>query len=397
MEPSEGPMASMSPLAGRRILLAAEYIDHGGTRTYFTDLVNFYTRHGAEVVAVTTHEEPDDQMAALFDSLGQELLTYSQALARFTDQRFEPPTAWGMRKFQREKQMFQLLAEHFEIDQVVLSVGTSGLFLSATHARPAPVLIAHGYPHGMRQRLLGRWFHGRQLPRDLTIVTVSDFSAQLFHRAWGLPRAGIETLTIYSTCGAGLSIDDAVASENLVLTAALLDPHKKPMDWIATAQRVTANLREGSRPSFVWIGDGPALVGARRTARHCDACISFPGWVDDVSPYYQRSRVYLQMSSIESLGLSVIDALRHGLPSVVSDAGGLPEVVEHGISGFVFPAGDIAAAAAYVTLLLEDQALWDRQSAAARLRYEERFSFSNWTEGLFRAHNRGINEDQTAM
>ena len=116
--------------------------------------------------------------------------------------------------------------------------------------------------------------------------------------------------------------------------------------------------------------------------------VSFPGWRSDLASDYESARVYLQMSSIESLGLSAVDALRHGLPSVVTDAGGLPEVVIDGVNGFVVPVGDVAAASEAVDELLSDDALWVRQSHAAQEIYDERFSPRQWDREMLEAHVR---------
>lgn len=379
-----------STLNNRRILLVAEYIAHGGTRTYFQNLVDFYVRQGASIVAITTHEHSDDEMAALFASLGQTLLRYSDAVANFSFANAHAvPAVWRPRRYKLEKAMFARLADHYQIDQVVLSVGTSGLLLSAAHARPNPVLIAHGYPHGLRQRLMGKPLHRRRVPHDLTLVTVSDFSTSCFARRWRLPIAEVALVTVHSTCGPVLRPKSLATRDKSVLTAALLDPYKNPFDWIAIGRKVKRALGIHMPLQFTWIGDGPLLDEARKmVCARDDDFIIFPGWVDNVSSYYDRARVYLQTSAVESLGLSVVDALRHGVPSVVANSGGLPEVVDHEVTGFVYPAGDIAAAAGYVEQLLTDDALWERQSASARLRYEERFSLERWTNGLLEAHER---------
>jgi len=59
--------------------------------------------------------------------------------------------------------------------------------------------------------------------------------------------------------------------------------------------------------------------------------------------------MYLQVSSTENMSLSVIDALRHGVPAVVTDVGGLPEIVEHGKSGLVVPSAPSEVIAESVT------------------------------------------------
>jgi glycosyltransferase involved in cell wall biosynthesis len=114
--------------------------------------------------------------------------------------------------------------------------------------------------------------------------------------------------------------------------------------------------------------------------------IQFPGWDDDPGKEYQRSRVYLQTSSKEALGLSVVDAVRHGLPCVVADVGGLPEVVLDNVNGFVVSPGDVAAASEAVRELLLNDSTWLKMSKSANEVYRERFTPEMWKENMLAAH-----------
>jgi glycosyltransferase involved in cell wall biosynthesis len=170
------------------------------------------------------------------------------------------------------------------------------------------------------------------------------------------------------------------------MTAALVEDYKRPRDWVEIARLVT-NAGADDDSDFIWFGEGPLRGEAQVLA---DATVpgraSFPGWSDDLEGSYGSARVYLQTSSIESLGLSVVDALRHGIPAVVTRAGGLPEVVLDGVNGFVVSVGDTQAAAKAVVELLRNDDLWNQQALAARTVYQERFSPEMWDQSLLAAH-----------
>lgn len=101
--------------------------------------------------------------------------------------------------------------------------------------------------------------------------------------------------------------------------------------------------------------------------------------VDDLGPndprlveLFRTSDVFALPSLAEAFGIAAAEASAAGLPVVGSDVGGLPDIVEHGVTGFVVPPGDDGAIARAL-LLLGERETRDRMGAAARRRAEERF------------------------
>jgi len=225
-----------------------------------------------------------------------------------------------------------------------------------------------------------------RVPIGSRLIAVSKYSLDQFEKLWTLSSRGIAADYVYSTCGSEVPTVPLEHKMNTVISCALLDPYKQPADWIKAVEVIT---RKGSCPTavFRWYGDGPLLEKSRKQAEKAGLGAEvFPGWVDDLSEVYRTSRVYLQTSATESLGLSVVDALRHGLPAVVTNAGGLSEVVEDGVTGFVVPVGDVRLMANAVELLIQDDDLWLQFSRAATQRYRRLFSLDSWDEALVRAH-----------
>jgi glycosyltransferase involved in cell wall biosynthesis len=79
---------------------------------------------------------------------------------------------------------------------------------------------------------------------------------------------------------------------------------------------------------------------------------------------------------MESFGLAALEGMACGLPPVATQVGGVPELITHGVDGFLEPVGDIAAQAARVVELLADDELHRRMSGAARRTAVERFATS---------------------
>jgi glycosyltransferase involved in cell wall biosynthesis len=92
------------------------------------------------------------------------------------------------------------------------------------------------------------------------------------------------------------------------------------------------------------------------------------GFVEDIEPAIAGLEVLWHPSRNEGLGTSVIDAMSLGVPPVAFSVGGVPEVIEHGESGLLVPAGDIGGFAAASSELIEQPHLRQRLADGARTR-----------------------------
>jgi glycosyltransferase involved in cell wall biosynthesis len=102
--------------------------------------------------------------------------------------------------------------------------------------------------------------------------------------------------------------------------------------------------------------------------------ISFLGWRQDVDALHRSWQVFVQPSIYEGFGLAALEAMASGLPVVASATGGLPELVEDGVTGFLVPVGDVDTLTNRLGRLLEDEELRVRMGQAARDRAREHFS-----------------------
>ena len=100
------------------------------------------------------------------------------------------------------------------------------------------------------------------------------------------------------------------------------------------------------------------------------ADVTFLGWVpnEELPPYYRAAAVSVIPSLEEGFGIPAAEAMGCEVPVVASDAGGLPEVVENGVTGLVVPRGDSAALAGAIGSLLADPGRARRMGQAGRAR-----------------------------
>ncbi|UMY16043.1 glycosyltransferase [Methylobacterium organophilum] len=109
-------------------------------------------------------------------------------------------------------------------------------------------------------------------------------------------------------------------------------------------------------------------------------CLPF---VPDPGAHFRWADVVAVPSRLpESLGRVAIEAMAHGVPPIVSRIGGLPEVVEHGRTGWIVPPGRADALAQALAAIIAEPDSWSGYPAAARARYERIFAQGACAEAL---------------
>jgi N-acetyl-alpha-D-glucosaminyl L-malate synthase BshA len=96
--------------------------------------------------------------------------------------------------------------------------------------------------------------------------------------------------------------------------------------------------------------------------------------ISEIEDYLHAADLGLITSETESFCLSILEAMFFGCPSVATSVGGIPEVVENGVTGLLVPFGEVDQLAAAVEKLIQDVSLRKALGAAARSRAQERFS-----------------------
>lgn len=149
----------------------------------------------------------------------------------------------------------------------------------------------------------------------------------------------------------------------------------RPLKRTDDVVRIFARVRETLDARLVLVGDGPEYGRTRELVEKLGLTehVRYVGVVDGVAPLLAAADVLLLPSETESFGLVALEAMASGVPVVATDVGGLPEVVEHGVTGFLAPVGDVDAMAEYCKKLLTDCRVGRKFGEAARRRAEEKF------------------------
>jgi N-acetyl-alpha-D-glucosaminyl L-malate synthase BshA len=149
----------------------------------------------------------------------------------------------------------------------------------------------------------------------------------------------------------------------------------RPVKRVPWLVRAFAQATQGSQAQLILVGDGPDQKECRAIVAelHLGARVVFLGERDAIPELMAPADVFALSSREESFGLSALEAMACGTPVVSTDAGGVKEVVEHGLSGLLSPVDDMKAFAANIALLLNDRGAAQRMGHAAREQALERF------------------------
>jgi glycosyltransferase involved in cell wall biosynthesis len=174
----------------------------------------------------------------------------------------------------------------------------------------------------------------------------------------------------------------------LVVQVAQLVGHKDPLNFvraIAAARERVPNVQA------LLAGDGPLRPDVERLRDELDlrGTLHVLGYRTDADALLAAARVATLSSHEEGMGSVLLDALMLGKPIAATDAGGIPEVVENGVSGLLVPTRDPRALGEAIARILLDESLAARLASAARTR-AALFSVERMTDRTLDVYERAL-------
>ena len=212
--------------------------------------------------------------------------------------------------------------------------------------------------------LLSRWFHAT--------VAVSNNVRKALVEQYGFNEK--RTFLIYN----GAQESDAQSKErtgkNFTIGAAGRYFPVKDFPFMVEIARNALEMESAIR--FEIAGDGPEKNRVAEMIRRYGIEESFllRGFLDDVVPFYTGIDVFMNTSVHEGLPMSILEAMAHGLPIIAPEVGGLGEIIEDGVQGFLIKGRDPKVFANRCVQLYKDKQLRRQMGLAARKRMETVFS-----------------------
>jgi N-acetyl-alpha-D-glucosaminyl L-malate synthase BshA len=153
----------------------------------------------------------------------------------------------------------------------------------------------------------------------------------------------------------------------------------RPVKRVSDVVRIFERVHREVPSVLVMVGDGPDRLAAEEEARALgiEHEVRFLGRIDAVAPLLAAADLFVLPSDRESFGLSALEALACGVPSLAYNAGGIREVVKDGETGALCAVGDLDAMAAFALEILTDGKRWRAMSAAAAADARARFSLDD--------------------
>jgi len=277
-------------------------------------------------------------------------------------------------------------------------VAANGIELLHAHMPKAHLLA------GIVGRLTGRpvltTIHARQVTLlDLEVhrATSSHMSVvcrQAYFHALGLGVSaghlscetnGVDTQVFQPQpreAGPGLRADLGLAPDvPLVGFVGRLSPEKGPSVFVRSALLLRSRAPQAH---FVMVGEGPMDGELRELASSLglDSHLHFAGTRHDMPAVYNALDIVVSSSNSEAMPLALMEAMASGLPIIATRVGGVPDLVEHGETGWLVGVGEVDDIAGRCAALLDDAALRRRMGERARRRVVERFDLAAGVQRL---------------
>src|SRR3989442_4438187 len=206
------------------------------------------------------------------------------------------------------------------------------------------------------------------------VITVSEANARYIVKTFGVPTAQIHVIP----CG--------VDGERFSPQGERLEPphvvcvaRLRPVKNLGLLLEACAALKSrGVEFRCVLVGDGPCRdeLEAVRERLGLGGVVELVGSAEqaEVVVWWQRATIAALTSASEGMPVCLMEAAGCGVPAVATAVGGVPELIEEGVTGFLTTPGDAGGLADALERLLRDPELAARMGVAARRRAEERFS-----------------------
>jgi N-acetyl-alpha-D-glucosaminyl L-malate synthase BshA len=172
----------------------------------------------------------------------------------------------------------------------------------------------------------------------------------------------------------------------------------RPVKRIVDAVEIFVLVREKMPAKLVMVGDGPDRAPAEELARKrgVQNDVLFLGQQNEVQRKLSQADLFLLPSQLESFGLAALEAMACEVPVIATNVGGVPEVVDHGVDGYLVEPGEVQRAAKYAIDLLSRSDRGRAMGQLARLNAKKKFCANDVIPMYERYYERILSQSSAA-
>jgi N-acetyl-alpha-D-glucosaminyl L-malate synthase BshA len=216
------------------------------------------------------------------------------------------------------------------------------------------------------------------------VTSISNYLKEETVKHFGVTR-GIEVVENFVNCDVYTPYTDeekrakarlrlAAPGEAILMHLSNFRPVKRVLDVV----KVFAQVVRAVPSQLVLVGDGPDRSSAEWLAHDLGIQnkIHFMGKQERVNELLPLADLMLMPSELESFGLAALEAMACKVPAIATRVGGVPELIDDGVTGLLYPVGDVEAMAQGALSLLNDRARLEAMREAGRKTAQTRFCAS---------------------
>ena len=214
------------------------------------------------------------------------------------------------------------------------------------------------------------------------VTAISDYLRQKTVDTFGVQRE-IAVISNFVNCdlylrnrpvAERLRAQYAQPEERLLVHLSNFRPVKRVRDVI----EIFARVAEQMPARLLMVGDGPERSMAEWLAMHLKIHdrVHFLGKMESIHELLPVADLMLMPSELESFGLAALEAMACEVPTIGTDVGGMPELIEHNVTGMLFPVGAVAEMSEAAIALLRDPERLQTMAKAARCEAQRTFCAS---------------------
>ena len=148
-------------------------------------------------------------------------------------------------------------------------------------------------------------------------------------------------------------------------------------------------LQETGNVRFKLAGDGPEKERIISLIRRygIEESFSLTGFIDNMAPFYDGLNLYINTSIHEGLPMSILEAMAHGLPVIAPNTGGIKEIIQNGIEGYLIDGRNPKMFAEKCIQLCEDNILNQKMGNASREKVINEYSLDKMAQNYYNLYS----------